>query len=210
MLCEYCLKEHDGTYGSGRFCNKGCSCGFSTKNKRLEINKKISARLTGRKCPGSGFKKGYDSNRRVGAIGVKLRAKMQEKKVSKIRSRSWNTCSRREKRRRILVEQNESCNKCKLSKWLDEKITLELEHKDGVNTNNARENVELLCPNCHSYTKTWRGRNIKKQVTGREKVSDSDLSEQLKTNNIRQALINVGLAPAGANYKRAERLKSAL
>jgi len=41
MNCEYCEKLHGGTYGSGRFCSKMCSRGFSTKSKRKEINEKI-------------------------------------------------------------------------------------------------------------------------------------------------------------------------
>lgn len=40
--CENCGNEHDGTYGSGRFCSIKCSRGFSTKAKRKEINEKIS------------------------------------------------------------------------------------------------------------------------------------------------------------------------
>jgi len=32
MICEYCGKEHDGNYGSGRFCSKKCAKAFSTKN----------------------------------------------------------------------------------------------------------------------------------------------------------------------------------
>lgn len=45
MKCEYCKQEHDGSYGSGRFCNIKCSHGFSTKLKRKEINKKVSKSL---------------------------------------------------------------------------------------------------------------------------------------------------------------------
>lgn len=41
MYCEYCGQQHEGTYGSGRFCSSQCSRGFSTKSKRLEINEKI-------------------------------------------------------------------------------------------------------------------------------------------------------------------------
>jgi hypothetical protein len=40
--CENCGNEHDGTYGSGRFCSTKCSRGFSTKAKRAEINEKVS------------------------------------------------------------------------------------------------------------------------------------------------------------------------
>lgn len=44
-ICENCGKEHDGSYGSGRFCSKMCARGFSTKANREEINKKISISL---------------------------------------------------------------------------------------------------------------------------------------------------------------------
>ena len=53
------------------------------------------------------------------------------------------------------------CEKCGLDTWLGNKITIELEHIDGNNKNNTLENLMFLCPNCHSYTDTWRGRNIK-------------------------------------------------
>ena len=36
MKCENCGKEHDGTYGSGRFCSKSCAKQFSTKNYKKE------------------------------------------------------------------------------------------------------------------------------------------------------------------------------
>ena len=45
--CEYCNKTHIGKYGSGRFCSEKCSRGFSTKNKRSEINIKVSKKLKG-------------------------------------------------------------------------------------------------------------------------------------------------------------------
>lgn len=46
MKCEYCNKEHNGSYGSGRFCCQKCARGYSTRAKRLEINKKVSETLT--------------------------------------------------------------------------------------------------------------------------------------------------------------------
>lgn len=49
MFCENCNKEHKGDYGSGRFCSPKCARGFSTKNKRNEINQKVSKTLSGRK-----------------------------------------------------------------------------------------------------------------------------------------------------------------
>lgn len=105
-------------------------------------------------------------------------------------------------RERILYEQNEKCNKCGLKDWLGEPITLELEHKDGDNKNNSRDNLEMLCPNCHSQTKTWRGRNTK---GGRnKKVSDELLLQTLVDNNwnTHQTLLSLDLSPKGKNYQR--------
>ena len=44
-VCENCEAEHDGSYGSGRFCSTKCARGFSTKAKRKEINEKVSKKL---------------------------------------------------------------------------------------------------------------------------------------------------------------------
>jgi len=48
MKCENCNDEHNGKYGSGRFCTSKCARGFSTKSKRKEINKKVSKKLKGK------------------------------------------------------------------------------------------------------------------------------------------------------------------
>jgi hypothetical protein len=48
MRCENCNAQHDGKYGSGRFCSKFCSKSFSSnKNKEIK-NKKISESLKGK------------------------------------------------------------------------------------------------------------------------------------------------------------------
>ena len=39
--CENCGKEHDGSYGSGRFCSTECARSFSTKQNRQEITAKM-------------------------------------------------------------------------------------------------------------------------------------------------------------------------
>lgn len=45
VRCENCETNHEGTFGSGRFCSLKCSRAFSTKAKRKEINKKVAEKL---------------------------------------------------------------------------------------------------------------------------------------------------------------------
>ena len=49
-----------------------------------------------------------------------------------------------------------TCECCKNTHWLDRLIKLEVHHLDGDRTNNKLENLQLLCPNCHSYTDGFR------------------------------------------------------
>jgi Zn finger protein HypA/HybF involved in hydrogenase expression len=51
------------------------------------------------------------------------------------------------------------CEECGLNEWNNKPLSLELDHTDGIRSNNKIENLKLLCPNCHSQTPTWRGRN---------------------------------------------------
>lgn len=55
-------------------------------------------------------------------------------------------------------------NKCSCCGWQEvnlftKKIPLEIHHKDGNYMNNREENLELLCPNCHSLTNTYKNSN---------------------------------------------------
>lgn len=52
------------------------------------------------------------------------------------------------------------CESCGLNgTWNNKPIVLELDHKDGNSKNHKLKNLQLLCPNCHSQTDTYKGRN---------------------------------------------------
>lgn len=104
----------------------------------------------------------------------------------------------------IIALRGRKCECCGLTEWLGQPITLEIHHIDGIHNNNELSNIQLLCPNCHSYTDTYHGKNIN---SGKIKVSDEELVEALqKSSSIRQALMSVQLAGSGGNYKRANEL----
>lgn len=56
-----------------------------------------------------------------------------------------------------------SCNICGISEWKGTKLSLHLDHINGIRTDNRIENLRLLCPNCHSQTSTYAGKNKKKK-----------------------------------------------
>ena len=51
------------------------------------------------------------------------------------------------------------CDKCGLTEWQEKKIVLQLDHINGNSKDHCLDNLRLLCPNCHSQTSTWCGRN---------------------------------------------------
>lgn len=54
------------------------------------------------------------------------------------------------------------CYECKTIEWNNKPLSLHLDHINGVNDDHRIENLRLLCPNCHSQTDTFAGRNIGK------------------------------------------------
>lgn len=61
----------------------------------------------------------------------------------------------------LITQRGHKCESCFLSLWLNKQIILEIHHIDGDRSNNLYDNLQLLCPNCHSMTDNWRGRKSK-------------------------------------------------
>jgi hypothetical protein len=51
------------------------------------------------------------------------------------------------------------CATCGATEWLGRPLSLQLHHRNGDPDDNRLENLQLLCPNCHSLTDNWGGRN---------------------------------------------------
>lgn len=63
---------------------------------------------------------------------------------------------------RLLKEglKENKCEICGITEWLGNPISLQLHHINGVNNDNRLQNLQLLCPNCHSQTDNFAGKNI--------------------------------------------------
>lgn len=192
MLCEYgCGSEAKYTMSNGKKC---CSTHYNScdavRNKNSDGLKKAH---TEGKIPG------FNDEQRKKSIDTKKKNAIENFLVD---GSSLANHAVKNRLKDIGVEQ--CCSECGISEWRGKIIPLELDHINGKSTDNRIENLRLLCPNCHSLTDTWRGKNIN---SGKVKVSDEEiLTAYNKTANIRRTLIEVGLAPKGGNYARVKKL----
>jgi Zn finger protein HypA/HybF involved in hydrogenase expression len=193
--CKKCGNEFEPTKGLNDYCSLKCrnSRNWSPIDKE---KKSISAKQSEK-------------------VLIANRARNKETFSKMVKTRTYNnqefilnadysSLKFQQLRKRILFEQNSKCNQCGLDEWRGHSLVLELEHKDGNHLNNDRNNLEMICPNCHSLTDTWRGRNSRKK----NRITDEDLMSALLDNemNIRQSLLQIGFSPKGGNYKRCHRL----
>lgn len=194
MLCEYgCNQEAKFRVGLKNCCSKSNNSCTAQKTKNSE-----------------GLKKSYQEGRKkVNNFGDEARLISRQSFVNNLKLKPFELWGKKLREDQILLEQDNKCCQCKTGRnWFGKNLTFELDHIDGDNKNNKRENLRILCPNCHSTTPTWRGRNIN---SGKQKVSDDELKKALlETKNISEALTRVGLAPKGGNYVRAKKLRELL
>jgi hypothetical protein len=76
-----------------------------------------------------------------------------------VQDSDWNdTATLRER----LIEaglKERRCEECGLERWRGRPAPLQLDHRNGIRTDNRLENLRILCANCHAQTETWCARN---------------------------------------------------
>ena len=195
--CPKCNKVFDNKKWSGHtmtYCSKSCA---SKRPKSQSSKEKISKRL----------KEAYEKNpqpwkrTRTHEEEQRRLAKCRETLERKYSEMSFDELPETWKRRKVFEEQDHACISCGLTKWLNQPILLELDHISGDRSNNSRDNLRGLCPNCHSQTDNWKGKKQKRKIT-----DDEFLAALNSTTNIHQALVKLGLCKTGRHYDRARRL----
>jgi 5-methylcytosine-specific restriction endonuclease McrA len=144
MSCKKVLSYADKRTKK-KFCSSSCSASFNNskrKPKRLftcVVCKKETERKT--------------SSESLFCSNVCFHKHRRDTKIQE------NTASSKTMKKFLIETKGYFCWGCGISSWMDKPITLELEHKDGDSTNNKEENLEILCPNCHSQTPTYKAKN---------------------------------------------------
>lgn len=57
----------------------------------------------------------------------------------------------------------DECELCGITEWRGVPLSLQLHHVNGNGSDNRLENLQLLCPNCHSQTANWGRRNARRK-----------------------------------------------
>ena len=137
MICEYCGKEHLGTYATGRFCDVKCARAFPTKMQRALINKIVSGKLKGNKN-----KLGKRRNDKLGGYSLLLPDEIFKKETVSLSNSSLISFINQYS---VLIE------KCDHDTWNGRPLKRHLHHKNQDRTDARKENLIFLCPNCHQH-----------------------------------------------------------
>lgn len=152
-ICNYCKKEFIPKYKENKFCSKSCSAKASNPKRRKRFCKNC----------GDYCKKGgrYFCSKKC------MYEFKRKKMIQDWLDEKWDGLTPNKKylsnivRDYLIEKSNFSCEACG---W--NKINLEtnicplcIHHIDGNYKNNRKSNLQVLCPNCHSLTRNFGGRN---------------------------------------------------
>jgi predicted nucleic acid-binding Zn ribbon protein len=163
-FCKECKQPIPYERRKNKFCNSTCSAIYNNTH-RVEDSQRIGVCLF---CGTIFSKKPWSNqkfcNQRCSTLYSKNQLKKSWLETGKAGNWTGGKSDGAPRCHYILEtlqeEQNNTCDICHLvNEWEDKPLIFILDHKDGNSTNNSRDNLRLICPNCNSQTPTFSGRN---------------------------------------------------
>ncbi len=100
---------------------------------------------------------GYNLNHLTGIPKTKKNKKTLEEYL--LKGTTIKSCKLKNLLLKHGLKQNK-CEICGIETWNNQPLIMQLHHIDGDSTNNTLENLQMICPNCHSQTDNYCGKNI--------------------------------------------------
>jgi hypothetical protein len=144
--CRNCQKQFTTSEKTRLFCNQSCSAKF---------NNIVRSKKPCKKC--LNCLKILSSNKKIYCDNICQHSAQRKNKIEK----GFDKCSSRFMRDYLIDKHGAECMKCQWKQINNTtgKIPIEMNHIDGNSENNDLDNLELLCPNCHSLTSNYRALN---------------------------------------------------
>jgi len=158
MICEKCGKEFFKDYRTDgwsvrntkpRFCSISCARSrIHSSESNAQRSRKVKQAHKDGRCKAGNLRKFTKEDRAKGsAIQKENRSRYYQELLEK---GLFEKLPKLVRRKLLLEESNYTCQSCKNKEWLGEKIWLEIHHIDDDNSNNKKDNLMVVCLNCHA------------------------------------------------------------
>jgi DNA-directed RNA polymerase subunit RPC12/RpoP len=148
--CENCGNEfNDKTSVERRFCSNSCAA---------KINNKLRHKISDKKC--LNCNKILHSHQNKYCSNNCCTEYHWKQTITKIENGD-TSFNERIYKKYLIHKHGNKCMKCGWNEInpVTKLVPIQLEHKDGNSDNHNLNNLELLCPNCHSLTPTFGALN---------------------------------------------------
>ena len=153
-LCQSCEKIIPYAKRRNKFCNHSCAASFTnignSKNLKTGMWKKKPCEECGKITDNAKF-----CSR--GCFNA-----CERKKVEAIIEAGLYKMSSSEDtflRRYVIRKRGHKCESCERTKWMGQKIPIDLHHKNGDSEDHHLTNLALICLNCHGLTDNFGRKN---------------------------------------------------
>ena len=188
-ICLYCGKEITGKDRfRKKFCDSSCAASYNNKHRKkvsdetkIKISKKLRSKHLSNSERSTNYLKSLENKeiRFCAYCGKELTSTqtkfcslscsgkfkyqtyIQDWQHGIVDGLSGEYNLNKNIRKFLLEKTNYKCEKCgwgEINKFSNT-VPLEIHHIDGNYKNNKEENLQVLCPNCHSLTETYKSHN---------------------------------------------------